>query len=578
MARMIPEGGPREFDALSGEGALYESLSSLPDDFWVVHSYALVSTRDSAFDEAEADFLVFHKDLGVLCIEAKAGQASYSKGEWRYASGMPMKKGGPYRQSALMKYRVMDRFSEVGLGDALHSCKCMHAVWFPSLSREQLEAIDFPPEASIDLTLCADDLLDPEPRIRAILSIDVAYVETRLSDAVARAIVRKVLCPEFSVVPTTRFKYELADISFARLLDSQARVLNFLEEQRTAVINGAAGTGKTLIAVERARRAAARGEKVLFLCFNSLLRSDVAARCADEPNIKAMTAAGFACWLCDSPVPDYEALALRILGLIEAGKFPYLHVIVDEGQDFGSAEIDAAGILGLLHDAVRAQEGGTFYLFYDRRQLVQASSMPAFIEGADCKLTLYVNCRNSEDIAACSMGALQDAREVEVKGAPPAGGPPQAFFSESVRECERYVDEQIAALQARGLADIAVLTCKTEQATAFSSCVRGRGPKKHWKQTGAAFHTCRKFKGLEADAVVLVDVDETLWRAPQHAYDPHPGLMFYTGASRAKHELRIACSMGEAGCVEVLKALGIEGERKPFARLAKRLSAVVAQA
>ena len=73
-----------------------------------------------------------------------------------------------------------------------------------------------------------------------------------------------------------------AHMVFHKLLKEQSAVLNFLDEQRTAVINGAAGTGKTLVAVEKAKRHARRGEKVLFLCFNSQLKDYLSENFADE--------------------------------------------------------------------------------------------------------------------------------------------------------------------------------------------------------------------------------------------------------------------------------------------------------
>ena len=48
--------------------------------------------------------------------------------------------------------------------------------------------------------------------------------------------------------------------------------MDFLDEQLTAAVNGAAGTGKTMIAVEKARRHAAAGERVLFLCFKCTIK------------------------------------------------------------------------------------------------------------------------------------------------------------------------------------------------------------------------------------------------------------------------------------------------------------------
>ena len=52
----------------------------------------------------------------------------------------------------------------------------------------------------------------------------------------------------------------------------QIALLNYLEEQDNAVINGLAGTGKTVMAVEKARRHAEKDESVLFLCYNFYLK------------------------------------------------------------------------------------------------------------------------------------------------------------------------------------------------------------------------------------------------------------------------------------------------------------------
>lgn len=52
------------------------------------------------------------------------------------------------------------------------------------------------------------------------------------------------------------------------------------------------------------------------------------------------------------------------------------------------------------------------------------------------------------------------------------------------------------------------------------------------------------------------------------------GLLFYTGASRAKHELRVVCDMDEDGCGKLLGRLGINAGRKPVSRFAKYLACV----
>ena len=42
---------------------------------------------------------------------------------------------------------------------------------------------------------------------------------------------------------------------------------------------------------------------------------------------------------------------------------------------------------------------------YDKLQKIQARALPMFIEEADCRLTLYRNCRNTINIATTSLTA-----------------------------------------------------------------------------------------------------------------------------------------------------------------------------
>ena len=60
------------------------------------------------------------------------------------------------------------------------------------------------------------------------------------------------------------------------------------------------------------------------------------------------------------------------------------------------------------------------------------------------------------------------------------------------------------------------------------------------------FTTCRKFKGLEADAVILIDVDE-------NTFEEENVLRYYVGASRARVILDMITMMGDEECTRVLK-------------------------
>ena len=572
MARMIPSLGPSEFVEGSREDEVYWALSQLPDDYIVVHSFRLLEVIDGErIKQREADFVIFNRRLGILCIEVKAGRITCEMGEWKYQSGLAMKHGGPYRQADSLKWKIMDRFAEAGLESLKHRCKMTHAVWLPSVDAHELGAVMQLPEAAREITLCRTDLKAPETQVKRIMGMRVDGCDkTDLSEAEAKEILHKVLLPDFDIVPTGVVDYDYSDFVFARLLDSQKRVLGFLQDQKVAVVNGAAGTGKTLIAVERAKQAAKTG-RVLFLCYNSLLKEDISRRCADEPGIDVYTVAGFACKVCDCPQPDYGALVEKLLD--NPMLFEYDHIVVDEGQDFGLREIEDSLLLETLRNIIEHRDGASMYFFYDKRQLVQGSSMPSFLAEADCKLTLYVNCRNTRSIAVSSFQALGDEESGKVKLLSEQGSQPLLFANEDVMAQEAFIDEQIRLLKDGGLDDIAVITCKTVELSALNSRFSTRKGKLRWKKTGIPVYTFRKFKGMEADAVILIDVDSSLWRTPQIDFEPEPGMPYYTAASRARHELRIVCSMDDGGCADTLVLMGQQPTKSPAKKLATVLNA-----
>ena len=66
MAKMIPSIGPREFHPSSHEDVIYQALSSLPDDYTIVHSMRMVTAKSDIVKDSEADFVVFNQDFGIV--------------------------------------------------------------------------------------------------------------------------------------------------------------------------------------------------------------------------------------------------------------------------------------------------------------------------------------------------------------------------------------------------------------------------------------------------------------------------------------------------------------------------------
>ena len=171
MAKMIPD-TPRDFSPSSLEGAMFDGLSRLPDSYYVFHSFKIVSTQDGIVRESETDFVVFHPEKGLLCVEAKAGHVSYSDGLWYYGSGIEMRHGGPFEQARANMRKLMGLFEEMGLREELRNCKFLHAVWFPSVSKSEMRHVNLPSDADESIVMLKEDLLDPGEKIDRIFSLD----------------------------------------------------------------------------------------------------------------------------------------------------------------------------------------------------------------------------------------------------------------------------------------------------------------------------------------------------------------------------------------------------------------------
>ena len=562
MSIMIPK-KPREYTPSSLEGIMFDALEDMKGDYYVFHSFKIETVKNDTFYESETDFLIFHPKKGVICIEAKAGHVEYHDGQWFYASGLPMHNEGPFRQASQNKWKLTKYIRDNGYADLLNKCKFLHAVWFPSITKNDLNSIALPPDCDKAIVMTKEALTDAKQYVDSIFAIELPNkIETTMSTREADIFLKKILCPSCYVFPSKSFDSDIKKIVFHRLLAEQINVLNFLEDQRSAAINGAAGTGKTVIAVEKAKREARKGDKVLFLCYNSMLKDDLSEK-NDEPNIDYFTIDGLACKMCNTSVADYARFTSVLEDYYLAGNFPYKHVVIDEGQDFGKESIEESNFLKIIYDCITERDkNGSFFIFYDKLQNVQADKLPGYIVDADSKITLYKNCRNTENIAITSLKPIS-VRNPELMENAVKGVPAKMYFCSSSDKAIEQVNTSIDALLAEGIKDITILTCKTEKESVLSNLTsNGKFRNKY------LFTTYRKFKGLESDAVILVDVDDT-------TFNKDNVMTYYVGTSRAKLRLEIITQLSEDDCKDILEnRLHIEGKiRKAQRELARKLNA-----
>ena len=203
-------------------------------------------------------------------IEAKGGEILLNDGEYwrRHPSGRTERIGNPFEQAEDCKRQLSDFLAaEVdGLG---HGPRVGRAVAFPHVRVHE----SLGPQGPREIILDAEDLQQIGRSISRL--VDYWKPPQRLTDA-QLARIRKLLVP--SVTVRRLLRDELADAAAAlvELTNEQYEVLDAIGGNRQALVLGGAGTGKTLLAVERTRRLADLGATVLLVCFNQLLGEKLA--------------------------------------------------------------------------------------------------------------------------------------------------------------------------------------------------------------------------------------------------------------------------------------------------------------
>ena len=131
------------------------------------------------------------------------------------------------------------------------------------------------------------------------------------------------------------------------------------------------------------------------------------------------------------------------------------------------------------------------------------------------------------------------------------------------------IDTSIDNLYNDGIENIVILTCGTERDSCLAEELKeGMYPAGN---KSIPFTSCRKYKGLEADAVILVDVDENTFTGN----DGQNVLLYYVGTSRAKLRLDMITTLDAGGSARVLEWLGrTEKVKRPQRELARALNAV----
>ena len=567
MARMIPPVPVPETP--DSERHVYERFQSvLPDAWTVIHSQRFLLPKKRRAWEGELDFLLLDPSRGAIGLEVKGGGVTKTAAGWfsvdRHGTRHAIK--DPGRQAsdavhAIRKYVTGAR----GFGGKGFRCGFGWGVVLPDIE----SPVDMGPDLPRDVILDRSDFAHLRDAVDRVFVRHVGHGQP-LSEAGAEAFVSTLVerCP-----PASRLAVQFTEENqeLWRLTEEQMTLLDSLAAHDRAAIEGAAGTGKTLLAMEKARRLATTGKRVLLLCFNSPLAQDLAGRAIGFEvetfpyfcrRLASLAGVGF-----DRKLPRNRQLprdkATRLFAeeapkrLREAlARLPderYDAIVVDEAQDF------RPNWWPCLDEALRAGRDGTLYAFYDPNQDLHDGGPPRSLGVIEHKLVH--NCRNTTRIASYVARLL--GAEPHVRVGTPEGEQVEEVTCLGDADVVQTVTDWLDRLVFRENVDpdaIAIVSTRTLKNSPFARDHRagrfelvnldnrGRRTNPASSARHVVFDTLYRFKGLERDVVILLDLpggdlDYAVQEgAPsaQRTYDDSPRVTArhrYVAASRARNLL-----------------------------------------
>ncbi len=553
MAMLIPD-IPKQCSV--SERLIYERLGrELPDNWVLLHSLGLPGHETKIWGEADIVVISVH---GVFALEVKGGSISCKDGIWHFDS--PGRKGytkkeSPWAQAmgtmAAIRAKLRDAdpiFKDTLVGFGV----VMPMTTFTTTGAE----------------IIGDVLLDRR-NLRQKLELYISQLKSYWTIAYREKhgktyktltpqqirLARQVLRPDLEATLSIGGWLTGIEQRLLHLTNEQIRASRRMAANPRTIVRGQAGTGKSVIALERARQLSEQGKRVLYLCFNQLLAEHVRVGLAGDPRARNVNVrhahslyrdiiarAGLLDRLTAADASDptffaqvFPALAADALCTGEVEPFDAL--VVDEAQDLlTAAHLDVFDLL--LKDGL---ERGNWHLFLDPKQNIYGANEQ---EAAEERLKparpafedLFENCRNTRQVAV--QASIISGIDLAIAGAPD-GLPCDNIYYNSQEDLVDRLSALVNELLGRDvrLGHIAILSTRKRENSLLRDVAQIAGRRiadttdqAPLKAGAILFSTMHAFKGLERLVVIAIDMDEIGQPAWQ--------MLHYAGLSRACGLLR----------------------------------------
>ena len=556
MARMIPSIDPETIEN-AGEKEMYRRLRDQLPDFWVVRYHFPACWLDGLqLRECECDFIVLAPSKGLLLVEVKGSHGYHSEnGQWFRvkADGTRELTRNPFDQATSTKHKLVERITNKVFRKPKHEFpgRFGHVVAYP-FGRVLGK---LPASAEPALLFSYADMPKLHEKIESALTAWGSAERGAQFTLTAMGAVERFLAEDSDLVPVLAAKVDEDERRIEDLTRRQFTAFRGILGHLRVHVRGTAGSGKTNLALWAAEALAAKGKKVLLLCFNRVLaawlkQKQSSAGTVDIRSFFALcretvnsTGTSFIVpngegeqrefWSATAPRLFCEALESHpeLTGGYDA-------VLVDESQDFHADWWFPVQLL------LRDPDHGRLTIFSDPEQAGVYGRGDAYPAGL-LSFDLFENCRNTKRITSFC-GKVID-QEITSFSSSPEGTPPEVYHAMSdASHRGTAVQDLVGKLLDEGFSPsrIAILSPwrSTTPTSALAKLFSVRGTPIHGDESSLArwtagnviwSSTIKAFKGLEADCVIMADAPSPTTTVGFSISD------FYVAASRCKHRLYI---------------------------------------